>query len=152
MTQDLYEVRARGLIRIGEDGIARENDAAVDAYFAPEFIFHGPGGDMRLTDLKAYFASMRSAFTDFTVSRQAIVVQGDLMGARTTIAGIFTHVFEQSPIGTLAPTGRPMALHLINLFRYDADGRLAEEWAQYDNIAFLQDLGVEMAPVSRQNS
>lgn len=103
---------------------------------------------MGLDDLKSYFASMRAAFTDFTVTRPAIVLQGDMVAARTNMSGTFTNVFEQSPVGALEPTGLPMTLRLINIFRYDADGRLAEEWAQYDNIAFLRELGLEMMPAS----
>ena len=36
--------RARDLIRIGNIGIAREDQAALDAFFHPKFRFHGPGG------------------------------------------------------------------------------------------------------------
>lgn len=148
MTQQPHEDRAQGLIRIGEDGIARENDAALGAYFADGFSFHGPGGDLDFASLKTFFASMRAAFSDFSVSRSEIVVHGNLVAARTTMSGVFTHVFEQPVVGALAPTGRPMTLNLINIFRYDADGRLAEEWAMYDNIAWLRELGVEMIPAS----
>jgi len=32
-------------------------------------------------------------------------------------------------------------------FRYDEDGRLAEEWAQFDNLGFLRQLGVAGAEI-----
>ena len=32
---------------------------------------------------------------------------------------------------------------LINIFRYDGDGRLAEEWIQTDNRSVLRQLGAE---------
>ena len=100
--------RARGLVRIGEDGIARENDAALDAYFAKNFVCHGPGGDMTYAQLKATFASMRAAFSDFAVTRPVIIVKGDMIAARTTMTGIFTGPFSAPPYGTLAPTGKPI--------------------------------------------
>jgi hypothetical protein len=31
-----------------------------------------------------------------------------------------------------------------NIFRYDDQGRLAEEWVQLDNLEFLKQLGVEL--------
>lgn len=37
---------AKGLIGIGERAIAHENDAALDAYFAPGYVFHGPTGTL----------------------------------------------------------------------------------------------------------
>jgi hypothetical protein len=33
-----------GLVRIGEKEMTGEDEAEVDAYFAPEFRFHGPDG------------------------------------------------------------------------------------------------------------
>ena len=33
-----------GLIRVGEQDLTGENEAEVDAYFAPDFTFHGPDG------------------------------------------------------------------------------------------------------------
>jgi hypothetical protein len=35
---------ARDLIRIGDEAIARKDDAALRAYFAEDYVFHGPGG------------------------------------------------------------------------------------------------------------
>jgi hypothetical protein len=50
---------ARGLIRIGDEAIAREDDAKLRDYFAADYIFHGPGGDLGFDELRAYFASLR---------------------------------------------------------------------------------------------
>jgi hypothetical protein len=69
---------AEPLIRIGEVAIAKENDAALDAYFSPDFQFHGPAGDMSYGQLKAYFAALRAAFTDLQVRRAAIIGEGFL--------------------------------------------------------------------------
>lgn len=140
-----YNERARALVRIGRDAIAVENDAALDAYFAEDFAFHGPDGDLTYSELKSFFAAMRRAFTDFSCERSEIIVEKSFVAARTTMAGVFEREFP-SPIGTIQPNGAPMTLNLINLFRYDDDGRLAEEWVQYDNLGFLRQLGVELKP------
>lgn len=138
--------RARGLVRIGEDGIARANDRALDAYFAKDFVYHGPGGGMNYEQLKANFAAMRAAFSGFAVERPVIIVKGDMVSARTTMTGTFTEPFSVAPYGVLAPTGRPIKLELINIFRYDANGKLAEEWVQSDRLDFLRQLGLELRP------
>src|SRR6202020_112777 len=44
----------RGLIRLGETAIVRENDAALRDYYADGYVFHGPGGDLSLEQLSAY--------------------------------------------------------------------------------------------------
>ena len=54
---------ARHLIRIGDEAIAREDDVALRAYFSADYVFHGPGGDLGFEQLRAYFASLRAAFS-----------------------------------------------------------------------------------------
>lgn len=133
----------QGLIRIGEQGIVREDAAAIDAYFAPDFVFHGPGGDVGLTALKVLWAAMREAFTGLTITRGHIIVEGNLVAAHTTFSGVFEREFTHSPVRPLPPTGERYTLTLLNIFRYDETGRLAEEWVQYDTREQLRQLGAE---------
>lgn len=133
----------QGLVRIGEQAIVRENDAALDAYFAEDFVFHGPGGDLDYPTLKRYFAAERQAFTSFTITREHIVVEGNFVAAQTTFAGVFEREFSQSPVGPLPPTGKPFTQTLLNIFRYDENGKLTEEWVQYDVRSLLAQLGAE---------
>jgi hypothetical protein len=59
------EELASGLVRIGEKEMTGEDEAEADAYFAPDFRFHGPhGGEWDYQGLKEYFASLRAAFAD----------------------------------------------------------------------------------------
>lgn len=148
-TDTRYSERERGLVRIGREAIAVENDAALDAYFAADFTFHGPAGELDFDELKAFFRSMRSAFRDFKCERRELISQRDYVAARTTMSGIFENVFEFSPVGPIQPNGATMTLELVNLFRYDAEGRLADEWAQFDNLGMLRQLGVELKPAPR---
>lgn len=133
---------ARDLIRIGDEAIAREDDAKLRAYFAEDYVFHGPAGDLDFEGLRGYFASLRAAFSGLRIVREQIIVDGQHLGARNTFSGTFTGVFTHSPIGPVEPTGQPVAWEVINTFRYDDAGRLAEEWTQTDNRSFLQKLNV----------
>jgi predicted ester cyclase len=133
---------ARDLIRIGDQAIAREDDAALRAYFAEEYVFHGPGRDLSFDELRAYFASLRAAFSDLRLVREQIIVDGNFLAARTTFSGDFTSVFTYSPIGPVEPTGQHVEWEVIGTFRYDYDGRLAEEWVQTDYRSLLTKLGV----------
>src|SRR5580693_9432777 len=114
---------ARELIRIGDEAIAREDDAALRAYFAPDYVFHGPGGDLGFEELRAYFASLRAGFSDLRIVREQIIVDGNYLAARTTFSGDFTGVFTHSPIGPLEPTGQHIEWGVIGAFKYDDDGR-----------------------------
>ena len=133
---------ARDLIRVGEEAIARKDDAALRAYFAEDYVFHGPGGDLGFDELSAYFASLRAAFGDLRLVREQIIVDGNFLAARTTFSGDFTGVFTYSPIGPVEPTGQQLEWEVIGTFRYNDHGRLAEEWVQTDYRSLLTKLGV----------
>src|SRR5580704_12547784 len=133
---------ARDLIRIGDEAIARADDAALRAYFAPRYVFHGPGGDLSSDQLSAYFGSLRAAFTGLRLVREQIIVDGRFLAARTTFSGDFTGVFTYSPIGPVEPTDQHLEWEVIGTFRYDAGGKLAEEWVQTDYRGLLTKLGV----------
>ena len=133
---------ARELIRIGDEAIVREDDTALRAYFSPDYVFHGPGGHLGFEELRAYFASLRAAFSDLRIVREQIIVDGNYLAARTAFSGYFTGVFTYSPVGPVEPTGRQLQWEVIGTFRYNEDGELAEEWVQTDYRSFLTKLGV----------
>ncbi len=131
---------ARDLIRIGDDAIARENDAKLRDYFAADYVFHGPGGDLSFDELSAYFAAEPS--TTWRLVREQIIVDSNFLAARTVFSGDFTGIFTYSPIGPVEPTGQHLEWDVIGTFKYDDDGRLAEEWVQTDYRSLLTKLGV----------
>jgi len=143
---------ARDLIRIGDEAIAREDDAALRAYFSEDYVFHAPGGDLSFDQLSAYFASLRAAFAGLRLVREQIIADGSFLAARTTFSGDFTGVFTYSPIGPVEPTGQHLEWQMIGIFRYDDDGRLAEEWVQTDYRSLLTKLGVTTTESARQVS
>jgi predicted ester cyclase len=133
---------ARDLVRIGDEAIAREDDVALRAYFSEDYVFHGPGGDLSFDQLRAYFASLRAAFSDLRIVREQVIVDGNYLAARTRFSGDFTGVFTHSPIGQVEPTRQHLEWEVIGTFRYGDEGLLAEEWVQTDYRSFLSKLGV----------
>jgi predicted ester cyclase len=132
---------ANGLVSIGEDAIAKSNDALLDDYYTDDYRLHSPAGDFNRDEIKAYFAALRESFTDFTIGRAQILVDGAFAAARTVMAGRFDKEFAYTPIGTVQPNGRQVRWELINIFRYTDEGRLVEEWVQTDTYDFLRQLG-----------
>ncbi len=133
-----------GLVSVGEKEMAGEDEAEVDAYFAPDFRFHGPdGGEWDYQGLKEYFTALRAAFDNLAITRGIVIVEGDHVACQTTIAGTFVREFTHSPVGPLPPTGKRVVFEVMNIFRYDHAGRLAEEWIQTDNRSVLRQLGAE---------
>jgi predicted ester cyclase len=132
------------LVRIGELEVTGDDQAVVDAYFAPDFRFHGPDGrELDYNGLQSYFGSLREAFDDRTIKRGIVIVEGNYVACQTTIEGTFVREFTQSPVGPLPPNGQRVTFELTNIFRYDDDGRLAEEWIQTDSRSVLRQLGAE---------
>jgi predicted ester cyclase len=133
------------LVRAGELEVSGENQAEVDTYFDQDnFRFHGPGGfETDYAGLTAYFASIRAAFEDRTITRGIIVAEGHTVACQTWIEGTFTREFTRSPAGPLPPNGARVVMDLINIFRFDEDGRLVEEWVRTDYRGFLRQLGAE---------
>jgi hypothetical protein len=142
MTRD--ELVAR-LVRAGELEVSGEDQAEVDTYFDPEaFRFHGPDGfESDYAGLTEYFGAIRAAFDDRAIRRGIIVVEGLHAACQTWIEGTFVREFTQSPVGPLPPNGERIVWDLMNIFRFDDQGRLVEEWVRTDYRSFLRQLGAE---------
>lgn len=133
--------RVARLVRAGELEVSGEGLDEALAYFSPDFTFHGPGGwEADLNGLQEYFASWRDAFDDRRISRGIIVVEADLIACQTTMEGDFVREFTQSPAGPLPPNGRHVVFELMNIFRYDDEDRILDEYVQIDNLGLLEQL------------
>jgi predicted ester cyclase len=93
-----------------------------------------------------------AAFSNLRIVREQIIADGRFLAARNTFSGNFTSVFTSSPIGPVQPTGQHVEWEVINTFRYDNDGRLAEEWVQTDYRSFLAKLGVTATESARRGT
>lgn len=143
-----YDERARALIKIGRTGIAQGDEDALDAYFADDFVFHGPGAEMDYPQLKAFFAVLRETFAGFGCERQEIVSQGNLVGCLTTMFGRFEKPILMAPVGHIEPNGADVSFQLVNMFRFNEKGELAEEWVQYDTVNLLAQMGIKLKSVT----
>src|SRR5580658_9293168 len=131
------------LKKAGEAVVLGADQAEIDSYFdTKHFRFHAPDGfDTDFDGLNNYFKAVRAAFDDRSIRRGIIVVQGNYVACQTWIEGTFVRAFTQSPAGPLPPNGRRVVFDLINIFRFDDQGRLVEEWVRTDYRSFLRQLG-----------
>lgn len=131
------------LVRAGELEVSGESPAEADSYFdTVAFRFHGPDGfEADYAGLSGYFASIRAAFEDRSIRRGIVVVEGLHVACQTWMAGRFVREFTQSPAGPLPPNGQRVVWDLANIFRFDDQGRLVEEWVRTDYRSFLRQLG-----------
>lgn len=131
------------LIKAGELEVSGADQAETDTYFnIDEFLFHGPDGfETDYGGLTAYFQSLRAAFDDLSIRRGIIIAEDNNIACQTWIEGIFVRDFTMSPAGPLPPNGQRIVMDLINIFRFDGEGRLIEEWVRTDYRSFLRQLG-----------
>jgi predicted ester cyclase len=131
------------LVRAGELWMSGENPEEIRAAFSPEFTFRAPGVEIDYDGLAAYFQSLRNAFDNRKITRGIVVVDDNHIACQTTIEGDFVREFTQSPVGSLPPNGQHVVFELINIFRYDDEGRIEAEYIQTDNRSLLQQLGAK---------
>jgi predicted ester cyclase len=133
------------LVKAGELLISGEDQSETDSYFdTARFRFHGPDGfEADYQGLASYFKSIREAFDDRSIRRGIIVAEGDYIACQTWIEGRFVREFTHSPAGPLPPNGQRVVWDLQNIFRFDDQGRLVEEWVRTDYRSFLRHLGTQ---------
>jgi predicted ester cyclase len=140
MSSDEFVAR---LVRAGELWMTGENPDEIRAPFSPEFTFHAPGVEIDYDGLAAYFQSLRDAFDNRKITRGIVIVEDNYIACQTTIEGDFVREFTQSPVGSLPPNGQHVVFELTNIFSYDDQGRIENEYVQTDYRSLLQQLTAE---------
>jgi steroid delta-isomerase-like uncharacterized protein len=82
----------------------------------------------------------RDAMSDLELTVEDVFATGDRAVARWTARG--TH---DGDLAGIAPTGNRIETTGISIDRFDDDGRIVEEWDQWDNAGMLTQLGVSQA-------
>jgi predicted ester cyclase len=131
------------LKKAGEAEVLGADQAEIDSYFdTKQFRFHAPDGfDTDFDGLNNYFKAVRAAFDDRSIRRGIVVAEGNYIACQTWIEGTFAREFTQSPAGPLPPNGQRVVFDLLNIFRFDDQGRMVEEWVRTDNRSLLRQLG-----------
>ncbi len=128
--------------RYVEEVLNKKNLALIDELFASTFIDHdtsmpeakGPAG------IKRVAAMVHASFPDLHFTVEDMVAEGDKVVYRYTVRG--THLGDFMGI---APTGKQFAVTGIHIYRV-ADGKLQEEWENWDMLGLMRQLGVLPEP------
>jgi len=127
----------RILNQIVEEG----NLDAIEDLYAEDAVEHTPMGDFSGREAIADgFEMTRNAFSDYAVTVEDVVAEGDTVAVRLTERG--THDGEFAGI---EPTGREFEHQTMAFLRLE-DGQVAEWWVQPDNLGLMQQLGVVDPP------
>jgi predicted ester cyclase len=121
--------------RWATEAVARGRVEVFDTLLTSDAIDHsGPSPTTGVEPFKARARAVHAAFADIEVVVDALLVDGDRMAWRWTLAGVQRGAF----LG-IAPTGRRVTLKGMNVQRV-AEGRVAEHWSLADQLGLLSSL------------
>jgi len=119
--------------------VNRGNLAVADTIFTPDYVSHhndpahlppGPAG------VKAFVAATRGGFPDLRITVDQIFAEGDQVASMWTMQGTQTGEWFGTP-----PTGKRARWVGVVITRF-ADGKIAEDWYNFDQLSLLMQLGI----------
>ena len=124
--------RLYDLINAGDiDGFAKD--------LAEDFVEHEetPGLAPTKAGVEAFFRMQLAAFPDLRMDVQDVVADGSKVVARVRYTGTQHGEFMGMPA-----TGKSVDVQVIDIFRFDDDGRVSEHWGVFDQLTMMQQLGL----------
>lgn len=146
-TASSEEAHREALLRVAAEGLTLGDATVLEQFIADDYVVHSPFGDLGRDDVRGLFDALRAAMTNFNVSRENMVAEGDSVAMRTILTGTFENDFN-GPFGLFPPTGQPFRLEIVNIFQFNDDSTIQEEWAQFDTAAFMAQLGAMPTPTA----
>lgn len=135
--------------RFFEDLMSRGDLACCDEIAAPNYVEHAlapfgedePGVVAGPEHLRGVTVWLRNQFPDLAMTIESIVEEGDVVAARVRSNGT-----NLGPLnGVTPPSGRRFDSRQSHWFRIE-DGRLAEHWANREDLLTMMQLGVIRPP------
>ena len=133
----MSETNKRIIRMVREEAMRQGNLDKLDGLFTDDYVYHGIPmiGDMQgpnvFKELVRGFVEAVSGFQE-TVEDQ--ITEGDKVVTRISGRGQHTGELMGAP-----PTGNDMRWSAIIISRF-VDGKIAEEWAEFDALSFSQQL------------
>jgi steroid delta-isomerase-like uncharacterized protein len=131
--------------RLYEEAFAQGKKEVIDEVLHSDFVCYDPNseaGEVRGAEtVKGEIDYFHNAFPDFFWRVEDQVAEGDKVTTRYTMGG--TH---QGEFFGVPATGRRGEVSGINIDRFDESGKMVEEWASYDALGIMRQLGAIAEP------
>jgi predicted ester cyclase len=120
--------------------------AVIDKTCANNIVFHSAlGKETRgINELKQYMGALCDAIPDIHVTIEDMVVEGDKVAYRYTLAGTHKGAFMGIPA-----TNKKVAVWILAIDHF-AGAKMVEGWGRFDTLGFMQQLGVVPMPEKRK--
>jgi steroid delta-isomerase-like uncharacterized protein len=123
-----------------EEAFNRGDATALHETVAPGCVVHDPlfvepitGTDGRARYIQTY----RAAFSSPRCTIRELLAEGNTVVARWEMHGL-----HNGPLAGIAPTGRQVTLHGVDVFHL-AEGKIVESWSSFDTLGLVRQLGME---------
>jgi len=129
--------------RLIEEAFNQGNLSVVDELVAPGAREHQRGAEDGPEGTKKTVKYLRSAFPDFKIIIDDVLVSGNMVWARQRGGGTNLGMFAGHP-----PTGRKGFIDVIDVCRIE-DGKVVEHWGVPDQLGMMLQLGLVSPPARR---
>jgi predicted ester cyclase len=132
--------------RLIEEAFSEGRLSVCDELIADGIVEHqdyGPNHAAGATGVRAVVSSLRRAFSDFKLSIDDLVVDGDTVWTRNVATGTNDGPYMGHP-----PTGRRFRIDVFDVLRV-VEGRVVEHWGVPDRLGVLLQLGAVPPPGAR---
>ena len=122
-----------------DEGCSRGNVDLADELYTPDYVTHSLGPDFAptLEGLKTFIRALREGMPDLDCAVEEVVAEGDRVAGRLTLRGTHTGTLLGIPA-----SGKRGVAGLMVIARFDTAGKWVEDWASWDQLGLLQQLGV----------
>ncbi len=130
--------------RFVEEVINQGNLDRFTDFFVANYVEHvppPPNFPTGFEGFKLFFTGLRNAFPDFHYTIEDTIVEGDKCVQR-----LIGHGTMKGEFAGMKPTGKHAMWSEIHISRSGASGKFVEHWANVDQLAMLQQLGLAPAP------
>ena len=121
--------------RVITEAFSQGNYAVLRDHFNPDFIEHQFGLHPTIEGMQGDIQFLITAFPDFTLTIDDMVVDGDKLWARMTACGTNRGGFMGPP------NGKSFKITVFDQVRFE-DGKIVEHWGSPDRFAMMAQLGL----------
>jgi predicted ester cyclase len=130
------------------DAINSKNFEALNDLGKPDFVRHCQATpDVKvnsLEDFKKFLRQDSATFPDSRMTFDHVVAEGNLVAFHGTYVGT-----QKGPMGPFPPSNKQMSVEIAGVQRFE-NGKVAEMWVTWDNVAALIQLGHLPPPIQER--
>ena len=126
------------MIRDFVESVNTQNWDRLRSLLDPHFVRHSNAGGTEIRsaeELISYLKNEYATFPDAEETLLDLVAEGESVAARSRFRGT-----QAGSLGSYPPSGKMLCATYLAIYRLEG-GRIAEAWAEWDNLCGLQQLG-----------